>query len=47
MPSTVEPLMKFRSPTGAGAAEGCFRLACRPAKAEAALAAALSPTRLS
>ena len=48
MASTVLPLTKGRSPLEAtGAGSGFLKLAARPAKAEAALAAALSPTRVS
>jgi len=48
MASTVLPLMKFMSAAEAtGAGSGFWKLAARPAKAEAALAAAVSPTRVS
>ena len=47
MASTVLPLTKGRSPEADGAGSGFLKLAARPAKADAALAAALSPTSVS
>ncbi|MNS79352.1 hypothetical protein D3C72_1130050 [compost metagenome] len=45
MASTVLPLTKGMSCGAATGASGFWKVAARPAKAEAALAAALSPTR--